>query len=349
MEKCVPLEITNIFSRRYNSPWDDLENFHKLNGTDIHWNKKCYVPSGAILSMLESKGVPEERAIIDTFALAAVTPWRIYKQIYTFDIEMEKLLDEQGSLNLIVPTEVLYNMPYPCIYIKTNTKKYIDGFFVFFQAVPYELQPEGTLELHFLIIKDNDNLRFTPLSIVLDNKKTLGECVKKYLKSVQQRSDEDYSEVSSALFKEASEVLPFFMQLVLYICAENREIEEDKVQKKITKKPSSSKFIKDKFREVQKWNLGTRTGIILRAFKAREKTYSNSENKEQEATLKVSQARGMMVPHSRRGHWHHFWIGKRGTDSRKLILKWVAPTFIHKNFKNDYVTNNIIEKPQKST
>ena len=31
---------------------------------------------------------------------------------------------------------------------------------------------------------------------------------------------------------------------------------------------------------------------------------------------------------SRRGHWHHYWVGPRDGD-RELILKWVAPMFIN--------------------
>lgn len=45
-------------------------------------------------------------------------------------------------------------------------------------------------------------------------------------------------------------------------------------------------------------------------------------------------------PHSRKDHWHHFWTGKRGTEERKLILKWVAPMFI--NDGTDEVSVNLI-------
>ena len=48
-------------------------------------------------------------------------------------------------------------------------------------------------------------------------------------------------------------------------------------------------------------------------------------------------------PHSRRGHWHHFWTGAKNSDDRKLILKWIAPTFINKNLSTDSVQLNIVE------
>ena len=53
------------------------------------------------------------------------------------------------------------------------------------------------------------------------------------------------------------------LQLVLYICAQNSEITEDERQKYITRKPQKKEYIKDKYREIQKWNCGTQTGILF--------------------------------------------------------------------------------------
>ena len=45
------------------------------------------------------------------------------------------------------------------------------------------------------------------------------------------------------------------------------------------------------------------------------------------------------APHSRRGHWHHFWTGaKDKPEERKLVLKWVAPTMIHGDQPNETTT-----------
>ena len=34
-------------------------------------------------------------------------------------------------------------------------------------------------------------------------------------------------------------------------------------------------------------------------------------------------------PHSRRGHYHHYWVGSKKDGTRRIILKWVAPMFIN--------------------
>lgn len=33
-------------------------------------------------------------------------------------------------------------------------------------------------------------------------------------------------------------------------------------------------------------------------------------------------------PHTRKAHWHSFWIGKRDTPERRLVVKWVSEMFI---------------------
>lgn len=342
MEKCIPLEVTNFLSSKYNSPWNELETLHKLNGTDIHWNKLCYLPAEAIFEMLTNKGYPENMVLMDMFILTAVASWRMYKQIYSFDSEMEKLLSEQETLELVIPVEVLNNLPYPCIYIDVNSKEGIDGFFVYFRSSfsTSNQKFKPVLELFFIVIKEES--KFTPLSIRLEEGKTLKESIKETINLREKNAEEDISIISNAVFKESLKLLPFFMQLVLYICAENKEIEENPVQKKITKKPSDKKYIKDKFREVQKWDLGTQTGMVIRKIQKR-----NSSKPDKEADVNedyIPKEGAAKRPHSRRGHWHHFWTGKRNTEERKLVLRWVAPTFIHKEVETEIVTNNMIGK-----
>ena len=48
-------------------------------------------------------------------------------------------------------------------------------------------------------------------------------------------------------------------------------------------------------------------------------------------------------PHTRRGHWHHYWVGSDKDNSRKLILKWTAPMFIGGGSDDTIATVNKIE------
>lgn len=40
--------------------------------------------------------------------------------------------------------------------------------------------------------------------------------------------------------------------------------------------------------------------------------------------------------HIRKGHWHGYWTGPRGSDKRIYILKWVMPTFVRGTVVDDH-------------
>ena len=68
--------------------------------------------------------------------------------------------------------------------------------------------------------------------------------------------------------------------------------------------------------------VGESDGIIIRSWK----------NGAYQSFVQSGIPTGKTVsPHTRRGHWHHYWTGKRGTDERKLILKWTFETAIHRD------------------
>ena len=136
------------------------------------------------------------------------------------------------------------------------------------------------------------------------------------------------------------DVFSKLIHLILYLCANNKEVTEDSKQKTITKIPTERKYIKDKFREIRMWNCGVTTGSIIRKIKNNKKVYQ-SVNTNKDSSIAVGTPKR---PHSRKGHWHHFWIGKRDTEERKLVLKWVAPMFIHAGLNSEIITINNMQK-----
>ena len=54
---------------------------------------------------------------------------------FSFDKDMEDVLTEQGSEDLIIPIEVLSNLPYPCIYIAENDDEYNGSFRLFWNQI----------------------------------------------------------------------------------------------------------------------------------------------------------------------------------------------------------------------
>lgn len=349
MEKCIPLEMTNRIAKTYDDVWTHAENMHDMNGEGgTKWDKRCYLPIGAGIAItsrgrkVTNPGDFTNREMSDAAVIAAVVPWRFHKQIYVFDREMEEMLEEQGEEDLVIPTEILNNLPYQCIYIKINSEDF-DGFFVHFES---DANKGGEMELRFLLCWKSLDKYPIPIIIHLVENGTVKDGVGRTLEEMRKNAKKwemRHTEKELELAHEVTEDLASKMiQLVLYLCAENKEVKENPVQKKITKQPKEKKFIKDKFREVQMWNCGEQTGEIIRKIKYAAKE-EKDEDEEKEARAFAAKTGGHKRPHSRRGHWHHYWVGKRDSTQRKLTLKWLPPMFIHSQIERT-VTVNIIEK-----
>lgn len=341
---CLPLEITNKIASKYPGCWDDLDMI--VDGVPI--DEHCMYPIATGISVV-TRGVSVSEAkselrnnmelIADATTMVTVASWRKHKQIYKFEEEMQNLLLEQGDSDLVLPIEVLYEIPYNCIYVQLNNiesmqNDTIDGFFVSFE---YDMNT-SEMELRLLVAYSNGIT--SPIPIHLIKGATIAEGFKKTLQIADMNSDfadkynintEDIHRWDKAALDTASRLI----QLVLYICSQNKEIEEDPVQKKITRKPSQNN-IKDKFREVQMWDCGKETSEKIR------KINLNRSNVQYVYDGHTSTGHGSpKSPHSRRGHWHHFWTGKKNSDERKLVLKWLAPTFINGGNENE-VNINVI-------
>lgn len=331
--ECKPLELTNWIAEKFPNCWEILEKIRNDESAD--WDKKrCYIPIGECMSLLDTSSI--KCAYIGQI-MAATASWRIHKQIYQFSSEMEEMLMKQNNnKDTIVPVDVFDNLPYQCIYIKLSQENENDGFFVHFD----DDVTAKRLELRILLVDKNNVWKALFLSI--EKGKTLQENATKLIEETERMKRASHIESSfdkEDLIKNYIDTIKPYLQLILYICSENKEIEENPEQKKITRKPKSKEFIKDKFREVQIWDLGLQTTEIIRKYNKSHININKIENKEVHTTNKSGTPK---KPHSRRGHWHHYWKGTIGTDERRLVLKWVAPTFIHSG--TTAVQVNIIQK-----
>lgn len=102
---------------------------------------------------------------------------------------------------------------------------------------------------------------------------------------------------------------------------------------KKTVKPKSIADIKDKYKEVNRWNVGNQIVKKIRNLNKKCNSYkkinetegnnpSNNIN-ETENNEKKLQKQHHITPHVCRGHWQSYWIGKRdGSEERKLVLRW---------------------------
>lgn len=366
VNNCIPLILTNQYGNKYPGIWDKMDDImQKQKERPINERRSNDLGSD-IIKMFNEKyehvadivpyGINSEivKYVVDPGIVQLARflhIWRLHKQIYKFPKEMEHILYKQND-GMDTPIKIFENLPYDCIYIETNDlfykEKTILGFFVkrtdattnlngawgYEICLIYEDLKTKVISIRYDDIKESTGI-FDALMNTMVKEMRIRDNETGKIYSYEDKEVMDFAKKSMLDVYNNSEysILPKIVQLVLYICAENKEIEENALQKNITRKPKNKKYIKDKYREVQIWDCGNKISEKIRSFLIpNDRSYSSS--------IGIGDGK-TKAPHSRKGHWHHFWIGKRNSEERKLILKWVAPTLVNGN--PNTVNINVVE------
>lgn len=326
----APLKVLKDFSKKFPRAWCLCDAIIADKGTMLpSWDDDCIIPLAGTLAIAEELG----GKMIDAVSMAALYAWRQYKEIYSFDEELTLLLTEQVKEDMTIPVEAL-KLPYPCIYIQLSSDF---GFFTWYECEPHS-KAKPSKELRFLLVKkdkicnDYYMLHTEQGGTILDGVNATMKEARKNAKSIEtynnlKLTDFTKKELNEALIEDTSAaqatIISRLLQIVLYICADNCDREENAEQREIRKDRDTTKPIaspKDRLAEVQQWDVGVRIGNAIRR--------NNSSDADTQSGSGTSGG-GKKRPHSRRGHWHHYWIGSTKDDSRKLVLKWTAPMFIN--------------------
>lgn len=354
-----PIELLKDAIKRYPNVWETLNAMHKDNGINLPaWDRRCYVPIAGTVAVV-TKGANSIEAARNILMsnqgnawiaiLAALAPWRRAKEVYRFDKDFEEMLYSQAGMENDIPSIVFETLPYDCVYIESpHLAPDMHGFFTHFE---YDVKKRN-MELRLLFV--SNELDIHPWAFHLNTKTidenweiTMQESLEVAFKVKDKKFVKDLAKIneiaknSPSEIEDKSNIYTKALSLVLYICAENAEIvQSPESQKKQTKKTKRQlKTIKDRYKEIRHWDVGERIGRIIRASK-------NYEEAPRERTSREGQIEQQKKrPHTRRGHWHHYWTGSRTKpDTRKLILRWVAPIFIGKISDDNPMVINIIKE-----
>lgn len=338
----LPLRAVKEFADKYPGCWDKVEFVRDGKGGELpDWDDICYVPLAGTQGILSE--MYGDKNLNTASLFAALASWRQYKEIYTFSDELLDMLYSQSGDDIKVPVDILYQIPYQCIYIGLSQDDAERGVFVFFEQdmETFEMElrftliegaPGGGYKLignHWLHIKDG-----WTISDGMDAARQM---------MLERNADKPITPAQIDLqVKHNDKIVRPLLQLVLYICAANADIEENPEQKNITRKPSKGTKPKDAFREIQKWDVGVKISRSIRRAKGQAQAQDQEDGAEQDEPNGSGKNKSHR-PHTRRGHWHHFWIGKKDGPDRKLILHWIAPMFINGGADDIIATNNIID------
>jgi hypothetical protein len=318
---------------------DDARATHK-------WNEAlCPIPSEVLLTGLVKNGMPlplenaqnlRDMALIG--AIQAVAIWRSAKEIYRFEPEMSRLLSETTLDELTdVPSEILLRLPYPCVYIQvpdlTVHGTAYDGFFAHFD-VDFQDFVGQTPRLCMILLTKDLLTGYAPMfhltsRTIADNigkAEAYAHEIGARIKARDATEEALIKQLSNAVDKLKNEsdyeadtqCLATLLPYVLYLCASNAEITPHPEQSTIMRLPRTVDDIRDKYREVRRWDVGVRIAGAVRA----------SADSQPIAVRGGGSSGTTKRPHMRRAHWHHYWRGPRDSE-RESILKWIAPTYIN--------------------
>lgn len=345
IESYPPLKAVEVANKKLPEIWAAIEKTRTdmLSTSSPLWREDIYIPAWQVYEETFLYGpynVPAEarpRAL--AVALSILASWRRYKEVYRFAPEMEELLYKQVDFDLLVDT--LRHLPYPCFYVETP-KILDDRYHGFFIA--YDQIKDGTPLLRCMATKKEDTLDFVFSEIRLEKGLMLKDGIAKAaIKAAAEMGVEHLSEQFAAemiiYVKYWTIILSRLCQLLLYLTAQNVDLEEIAGKSGRGHERVSGTPIKDKYREIRTWEVGVRT------VKKLERARNNFNQPNDDAGRHLEgQKRISPKPHWRGSHWHLFWIGKRKSENRKFIIKWIAPTLINCKTTEDLsMTINQIE------
>lgn len=311
-----PLKLLKTITAKAPTIWDEAEDIRANRGKDVpDWPDWCYLPVAAGIALAKKHGFPiYYGALISTLAA-----WRKSKEVYVFDPDFISLLADMED-DVKIPTDVLLHLPYYAFYVEALSKSSVigdfDGFFVALEYDPHNYERELRISL---IFDGEDEPPCVPIIINLDTD-TISQSAHSLGEEMKKRLPANYAAVDDIIGKHAElyrTVGAFVVNMILYIIADNNDIAPNSEQSFITHR---TPHVRDKYSEIRKWDVGVRVGNTIRA--ARKAAPAQDEPK-------PTGTHASPRPHMRRAHWHHFWTGpKKDLDARKLVLRWIPPTFV---------------------
>lgn len=323
------LEALQIYSKKYPGIWNECAKIYStIREHNYLWDDRCYVPLDVMYNSIDvlNRFVYKRNPIDfrDCSIITALASWRFYKQIYTFDSDLADVLFESASDDIEI-FDSLANLPYPSFYIELADDVNMEcsgmtcyGFFVTIDcnAVPKEdSEDEQLTTMQFVGFTHQGKF---DCSLIIEKGMTIKDAFKRY----REIAIENNSNISNKILLQSESFITKAVQLILYLCAINSEIEINPKQREICNRKDVTEKLstpKDVLREVVKHDVGYRIGKAIRISK-------ETEDREpvKRSFFGSSKAKS---PHVRRGHYHHYWVGSK--LNRHLELRWTPPTFIH--------------------
>ena len=121
----------------------------------------------------------------------------------------------------------------------------------------------------------------------------------------------------------------FLLQFLMYLSSEEPDVIENPETAKIYR---PSNVIRNKYSEIQKWDVGCHYGEKIRGFQ-------QLKRRQEAGSFEINKEKKVKRPHIRKAHWQQYHVGK---GRKKIIQKWKAPTFINGNNEEIISTIHVV-------
>lgn len=246
----------------------------------------------------------------DVGRLAALGTWRFSLGIYQFDTDVYTALADSVP-NGEMPVDVLFRLPEWCVYIETPghcwMNECLHGFWAHLEHDINTKRPELRLLLDL-------EQQLIPIPLHL-GPWTITEAIDRAMSEASRQSQIALgAPLSSSPSDEIAIQLYGLISLVLYLCSDEPELENDFEPGTSPKRPTPTRTKKGwrlfPANKPRIWKVASQMGDQLR----------RSVSEVNEGVRKVS-------PHIRKAHWHGFWTGPRDGE-RRFKYKFLPPTFV---------------------
>lgn len=274
----------------------------------------------------------------DFDSIASVMLWQKNKQVFRLDKDFTNELVRTEDLCFV--KDAYKFLPYKVFYVDISDNKELcqkilgDGFFI----RPELSKDEKHWVLH--ICKIDEKYFYTDVIHApneSDRLKTDLLQENAEIDLVDLHLDQPEKVFSKDKTVENTKLLSVLVvQLLTYLSSVEPDIHENPETKKTYRPPAKDAAPKNKYSEIQKWDVGVRYGTAYRNWENQKIHTHHVSNGESSGTRKR--------PHARRAHWHQYWYGKKGED-RVLRAKWVSEVFV--NMKMSEETPAVVHKVQR--
>lgn len=250
------------------------------------------------------------------------TLWQKDRVEYEFDNEY---LDNNLPHITEVKKRLFIRQPFPSYYVKFNSLP-IDGFFI---ATKYHFDIDNDDLLYdynevflSLILANGDSKSYNVnFNIHLNDSEDLEQAIRMGFTRLTHASP-----FSSSEHKKTIDMVVDLAILAINIVYHISELNSNRPDIFTSKKNLSPHLIPPKDRYSNEY---------CRKFCIKQSDNLLQTNEEDKLShFKLS-------PHVRSGHWHHYWVGTKNSENRRLILKWVESTTINCSNRKDLPTVTI--------